>query len=132
MSEQVRLDKWLWAARFFKTRGLAQKAIDGGKVQYNGARSKTSKIVEIGALLTVVQGWDRVEVEIVSISDRRRSAPEAQALYQETQASVERRAREAEIRRLDKSMRPPSGRPDKRERRNIQHFQRHMHGDRDG
>lgn len=132
MSEQVRLDKWLWAARFFKTRGLAQKAIDGGKVHYNGARSKTSKIVEVGALLNVVQGWDRIEVEIVAVSDRRRSAPEARTLYRETQASVERRAREAEIRRLDKSMQPPSGRPDKRERRSIQHFQRHMHSDRDG
>lgn len=129
MSEQVRLDKWLWAARFFKTRGLAQKAIDGGKVHYNGARSKTSKIVEPGAILTLPQGWDRVEVEIVDVSDKRRGAPEAQALYRETPTSVERRQREAELRRMDKSMQPPKGRPDKRGRRDIQHFQRHMHDD---
>ncbi|MFC0266819.1 RNA-binding S4 domain-containing protein [Kushneria aurantia] len=127
MSEQVRLDKWLWAARFFKTRGLAQKAIEGGKVHYNGARSKTSKLVEVGALLTIPQGWDRAEVEVVALDDRRRSAPEAQGLYRETEASCARRAREAELRRMDRSMQPPKGRPDKRERRSIQHFQRHMH-----
>ncbi|WP_438766515.1 RNA-binding S4 domain-containing protein [Kushneria sp. TE3] len=128
-SEQVRLDKWLWAARFFKTRGLAQKAIDGGKVHYNGARTKVSKIVETGALLTLPQGWDRIEVEIIDVSDKRRGASEAQALYRETQASVERRTREAEIRRMDKSMQPPKGRPDRRDRRDIQNFQRHRHDD---
>ncbi|WP_457807685.1 RNA-binding S4 domain-containing protein [Kushneria sp. EE4] len=128
-SEQVRLDKWLWAARFFKTRGLAQKAIDGGKVHYNGARTKVSKIVETGALLTLPQGWDRIEVEIIDVSDKRRGTSEAQALYRETQASVERRTREAEIRRMDKSMQPPKGRPDRRDRRDIQNFQRHRHDD---
>lgn len=129
MSEQVRLDKWLWAARFFKTRGLAQKAIDGGKVHYNGARTRVSKIVEPGALLVLPQGWDRIEVEIIGVSDKRRGASEAQALYRETTASVERRTREAEIRRMDKSMQPPSGRPDRRARRDIQNFQRHKHDD---
>ncbi|GHC30114.1 heat shock protein 15 [Kushneria pakistanensis] len=129
MSEQVRLDKWLWAARFFKTRGLAQKAIDGGKVHYNGARTKVSKIVEPGALLVLPQGWDRVEVEIIAVSDKRRGAAEAQTLYRETPGSIERRTREAEIRRLDKSMQPPKGRPDRRDRRDIQHFQRHQHDD---
>ncbi|WP_299256834.1 S4 domain-containing protein [uncultured Kushneria sp.] len=129
MSEQVRLDKWLWAARFFKTRGLAQKAIDGGKVHYNGARTKVSKIVEPGALLTLPQGWDRIEVEIIDVSDKRRGASEAQTLYRETPASIERRTREAEIRRMDKSMQPPKGRPDRRARRDIQNFQRHKHDD---
>ena len=58
MSDSVRLDKWLWAARFFKTRALAKKAIEGGKVHYDGARVKTSKNVELGALIRVPQGWD--------------------------------------------------------------------------
>ena len=73
----VRLDKWLWAARFFKTRGLAKKAIEGGKVHYNGARAKTSKTVEVGALIRVPQGWELLEVEVVALSDQRRGAPEA-------------------------------------------------------
>lgn len=123
--QQVRIDKWLWAARFFKTRGLAKKAIEGGKVQYNGARVKTSKMVEPGALIKVPQGWDYWEVEVLAVSDQRRGAPEARELYRETADSLARRERETENRRLaNQAMRAPPGRPDKRERRNIQRFQR--------
>ncbi len=75
MSDSVRLDKWLWAARFFKTRALAKKAIEGGKVHYDGARVKTSKNVELGALIRVPQGWDIFEVEVTALSDQRRGAP---------------------------------------------------------
>ena len=89
--DSVRLDKWLWAARFFKTRGLAKKAIEGGKVHYNGARAKTSKTVEVGAIIRVPQGWDILEVEVIALSDQRRGAPEARALYRETEESVARR-----------------------------------------
>lgn len=127
MSESVRLDKWLWAARFFKTRALAKKAIEGGKVQYDGTRAKTSKNVELGALIKVPQGWDVLEVEVTALSDQRRGAPEARTLYAETQESIEHRAREAEARRLNNQvMQHPLKRPDKKQRREIQRFQRHQ------
>ncbi len=123
--DSVRLDKWLWAARFFKTRGLAKKAIEGGKVHYNGARAKTSKAVEVGAIVRVPQGWDIWEVEVLALSEQRRGAPEARALYQETPESVRRREREAEARRLtNQAMQHPIKRPDKKQRREIQRFQR--------
>lgn len=121
--DSVRLDKWLWAARFFKTRGLAKKAIEGGKVHYNGARAKTSKNVELGALIRVPQGWDLLEVEVVALSDQRRGAPEARALYRETEESAARREREAEARRLtNQAMQHPLKRPDKKQRRDIRRF----------
>ncbi|MCE0733623.1 ribosome-associated heat shock protein Hsp15 [Halomonas sp. G15] len=125
--DSVRLDKWLWAARFFKTRGLAKKAIEGGKVHYNGARAKTSKTVEVGAIIRVPQGWDILEVEVIALSDQRRGAPEARALYRETEESVARREREAEARRLtNQAMQHPLKRPDKKQRREIQRFQRNQ------
>lgn len=121
----VRIDKWLWAARFFKTRALAKKAIEGGKVHYNGARVKTSRTVEPGALIKVPQGWDQWEVEVVAVSDQRRGAPEARELYRETPESQARREREAESRRLaNQAMAAPPGRPDKKQRRTLQRFQR--------
>ncbi|GKW49826.1 ribosome-associated heat shock protein Hsp15 [Halomonas sp. NCCP-2165] len=123
--DSVRLDKWLWAARFFKTRALAKKAIEGGKVHYNGDRAKTSKSVEVGALIRVPQGWDAWEVEVLALSDQRRGAPEARALYRETAESVARRERESEARRLtNQAMQHPLRRPDKKQRREIQRFQR--------
>ncbi|PMR69614.1 ribosome-associated heat shock protein Hsp15 [Halomonas heilongjiangensis] len=123
--DSVRLDKWLWAARFFKTRALAKKAIEGGKVHYNGTRAKTSKSVELGALIRVPQGWDLMEVEVLALSDQRRGAPEARELYRETAESVARREREAEARRLtNQAMQHPPRRPDKKQRREIHRFQR--------
>lgn len=127
MSESVRLDKWLWAARFFKTRALAKKAIEGGKVHYDGARVKTSKNVEVGASIRVPQGWEVLEVDVISLSNQRRGAPEARMLYAETDESIRRRAREAEARRLtNEAMQHPLKRPDKKQRRDIQRFQRHQ------
>ncbi|MBE0401236.1 RNA-binding protein [Halomonas sp. FME1] len=127
MSESVRLDKWLWAARFFKTRALAKKAIEGGKVHYDGARVKTSKNVEVGANIRVPQGWEVLEVDVISLSNQRRGAPEARMLYAETDESIQRRAREAEARRLtNEAMQHPLKRPDKKQRRDIQRFQRHQ------
>ncbi|MGY0555915.1 RNA-binding S4 domain-containing protein [Vreelandella sp. 2A-K22] len=127
MSDSVRLDKWLWAARFFKTRALAKKAIEGGKVNYDGGRAKTSKQVEVGALIRVPQGWEILEVEVLSLSDQRREAPEARTLYAETEESVQRRTKEAEARRLtNEAMQHPLKRPDKKQRRDIQRFQRHQ------
>lgn len=121
--QKVRLDKWLWAARFYKTRALAKEAIEGGKVHYNGARAKTSKTVEVGALIRVPQGWELLEVEVVALSDQRRGAPEARALYRETEESAVRREREAEARRLtNQAMQHPLKRPDKKQRRDIRRF----------
>ncbi len=121
----VRLDKWLWAARFFKTRALAKKAIEGGKVHYNGGRAKTSKTVEVGALIRVPQGWDTWEVEVVALSEQRRGAPEARELYRETAESEARRAKEAENRRqANQAMQHPLKRPDKKQRREIKRFMR--------
>lgn len=121
----VRLDKWLWAARFFKTRQLAKKAVEGGKVHYNGGRAKTSKMVEVGALIRVPQGWDTYEVEVLELSGQRRGAPEARTLYRETEESAARRAKETEQRRLaNQAMQHPVKRPDRRDRREIKRFMR--------
>lgn len=123
--EQVRLDKWLWAARLFKTRALAKKAIEGGKVHYNGERTRTSKQVMPGAVLRVTQGWDTLDIEVLALSEQRRGADEARTLYAETPESRERREREAELRKMARqSMQAPLHRPDKKSRRDIQRFQR--------
>ena len=78
--EPVRLDKWLWVARFYKTRSTAREMIDGGKVHYNGQRTKPGKIVEIGALIKLRQGNDERIIEVLEISNQRKGAPEAQVL----------------------------------------------------
>ena len=121
--KKVRLDKWLWAARFFKTRALAKGAIEGGKVHYEGQRSKVSKVVELGAKLTIRQGFDEKIVVIKAISDQRRGAPEAQALYEETVDSIKTRMDETEKRRIMKhAVAAPDHRPNKKERRQIHRF----------
>lgn len=123
----VRLDKWLWAARFFKTRSLAKQAIEGGKVHYNGARTKVSKEVEIGARLRIRQGWDELEVEVVALSDQRGGAPQARLLYTETQESRERRERAAAERRATAASQPASpARPNKKQRRLIHRFKQEL------
>ncbi|GAB7265268.1 hypothetical protein DZS_22380 [Dickeya ananatis] len=86
----VRLDKWLWAARFYKTRALAREMIDGGKVHYNGQRSKPGKLVELDAEITLRQGNDTRTVMVRAITDQRRPAAQAQALYEETPQSIEK------------------------------------------
>ena len=124
MSDQpVRFDKWLWAARFFKTRALAKQAIEGGKVHYNGARTKVSKTVEIGATLTIRQGWDEKTVVIKALSDQRRGADIASQLYEETQESISKRTLNADQRKLQRaSMAAPEHRPNKKQRRQIVRF----------
>lgn len=122
---RVRLDKWLWAARMYKTRSLAKQAIEGGKVHYNGARCKVSKDVEVGALLTLRQGWDEKEIEVLALSDQRRGAPQAQLLYRETGASIERRKLLAEQRRAQPGLHSAGReRPNKKQRRQIHRFRR--------
>ena len=121
--EAVRLDKWLWAARFYKTRTLAKEMIDGGKVHYNGQRSKPNKIVEVGATLKVRQGSDEKEIVVVALSTQRRGAPEAQRLYRETEQSLANREKLAIARKMNAlSMPHPDRRPDKKERRDLLKF----------
>ena len=119
-SEQVRIDKWLWAARFFKTRTLATDAVDAGKIRLNGERVKPSRNVKPGDMLEIDNGATEWEVIIHDISDTRGSASAAQKLYSETEASMERRSKEAERR---KYFPEPSafikGRPTKRDRRKL-------------
>ena len=121
--ERVRLDKWLWAARFFRTRNLAKQAIEGGKVWYDGARAKVSKEVQPGAELRIRQGFEEKTVTVRALSGERRGAPEAALLYDETAASIEARRSDAEVRRLQRAgMAAPEGRPSKRDRRLIHQF----------
>ena len=121
--EAVRLDKWLWAARFYKTRTLAKEMIDGGKVHYNGQRSKPKKIVEVGATLKVRQGSDEKEIVVLALSTQRRGAPEAQLLYRETEQSLVNREKLAMARKMNAlSMPHPDRRPDKKERRDLLKF----------
>jgi ribosome-associated heat shock protein Hsp15 len=120
--DKVRIDKWLWAARFFKTRALAKNAIENGKVQVDGQKPKPSRTLEIGVTLTIRQGFDEKIVEVVALSDQRRGAPQAQALYQETEASIA--AREtiiAERKALNSSL-PQHEKPNKKQRRQIHRF----------
>lgn len=125
--EGVRLDKWLWAARFYKTRSIAKAMIEGGKVHYNGQRAKTSKIVEVGATIKLRQGTDEKEVVVATLSDQRRGASEAQLLYQETEKSVKIREAIAFARKANAlSMPNPDRRPNKKERRDLVKFKTHI------
>lgn len=120
-SSGIRMDKWLWAARFFKTRSIAKQAIEGGKVHLNGERVKVSREVHIGMLLTIQQGIEKKTVLVKDLSDVRSSAPIAQQLYEETAESIEKRAQQAEQRKLN-SMMFMSHRPNKKDRRDIDKF----------
>jgi ribosome-associated heat shock protein Hsp15 len=124
MTDQpVRFDKWLWAARFFKTRALAKQAIEGGKVHYNNARAKVSKMVEVGATLTIRQGWDEKTVLIKALSSQRRGADVASLLYEETPDSISKRTLNTEQRKLQRdALAAPEHRPNKKQRRQIVRF----------
>ena len=121
----VRLDKWLWAARFFKTRALASNAISGGKVHLDGQRVKASRLVRIDDCYEISRGQDRLEIIVLKLAQRRASAPIAQTLYSETRSSIERREHEAEQRKLAALQSPVSNtRPNKQQRRKIHQFTR--------
>lgn len=125
-AEPVRLDKWLWAARFFKTRSLCKDAIDGGKVAYNGTKGKASRNVEIGATLILRLGWDERTIIIKGLSEQRRGAPEAQLLYEETVESIEKRERRALEHKSLGGRIMADHRPNKKERRNINQLKRDL------
>jgi ribosome-associated heat shock protein Hsp15 len=117
---KIRLDKWLWAARFFKTRSLATDAINGGKVHLNQQRAKPAKELHLGDRLTIRTGVIERTVIVRALSRQRRPAVEATLLYEETAESVERREQAAELRRRAAVSRPiGSGRPTKKDRRTL-------------
>lgn len=119
----IRLDKWLWAARFYKTRAIAKEMINGGKVHYNGQRAKSSRNAEIGAVLKIRQGYDDKEIVIKKLSQLRQSGEIAQELYEETATSLAKRAINAEQRRLHMLNNPiPDQKPDKKQRRQLMRF----------
>jgi ribosome-associated heat shock protein Hsp15 len=121
--KKVRLDKWLWAARFYKTRALAGEAVTGGKVHLSGQRIKPSRSVKIGDCFEVHRGYERYEVIVTDLSERRGSACLAQTLYRETESSIDKRGIEAEKRKLAMMQRPHfESRPDKKQRRQIRRF----------
>jgi ribosome-associated heat shock protein Hsp15 len=125
LETKVRLDKWLWAARFFKTRSLAKQAIEGGKIHCDGQRVKPSKEISVGITLTVRQDLDEKIILVIALSDQRRGAPEAALLYTETEASIiEREKRSAERKAGLASFIISDHRPNKKERRQIHQFQR--------
>ena len=123
--ERVRLDKWLWAARFFKTRALANEAVTGGKVHVGGQRCKPSHTVRVGEMLRIQRGPEEYLVAVAALSERRGPASAAALLYEETAASRQQREALREQRRLERSSVPQTaGRPTKQDRRHIVRFTR--------
>ncbi len=121
--QRVRLDKWLWAARFFKTRSQASAAVKGGHVHLNGQRVKASADVRDGDDVHVTKGRVVFEIEVTALSEKRGPAVQAQQLYAETPASVLARERAADERRATRSSMPrPAARPDKKQRRQLRRF----------
>lgn len=119
--DRLRVDKWLWAARFYKTRSIAKAAIEGGKVHLDGQRVKVSREITIGERLAIKQGWEEKEVIVKSLSDQRGPAPVAQMLYEETPESAQRREREAQARKAaGGAMARPVQKPGKHERKALE------------
>ena len=124
-SRRVRVDKWLWAARFYKTRGLAAEAIDAGKIEVNGERAKRARLVQAGDKVRIRIGPYEHVITIKDVSEKRGSAPIAQALYEEDAES--RKAREvmaAHVRAMNSNTGYESGRPTKKDRREIERLRR--------
>ena len=121
--QRIRLDKWLWAARIFKTRALATLAVNGGHVHVDGSRAKPAHAVRVGEILAVSRGRERLELVVHGLADKRGPASAAQALYTETVESIARRSAQAELRRSRAVLNPaPAKRPDKKSRRQIIKF----------
>jgi ribosome-associated heat shock protein Hsp15 len=123
--DRHRLDKWLWCARFFKTRSLAAQAVTGGRVHLNGERVKAAHVVRVGDRISLNLEGMSAEIDVLGLPVRRGPAPEARTHYAETPESAARRAQLREQHRLAELSRPrPDTRPDKRERRKLVKFQR--------
>jgi ribosome-associated heat shock protein Hsp15 len=122
-NEKCRLDKWLWAARFFKTRSIAADAVDSGKVRVDGDRAKPAKEIKIGMLINIRHKDIEIECEVTGLSDIRRGAPEAALLNKETEASIQKRENVKLTREADHAVRERgTGRPTKRQLREIKKF----------
>lgn len=117
--DKLRIDKWLWAARFYKTRGLATEEVDKGRVRVNDLEVKPAKEVKAGDTIQLRQGSVARTLVVLRLSDKRGGAPQAQLLYQETEASIAQRAQATEQRRLEPANSHEHGRPTKRDRRSI-------------
>jgi len=117
---KIRIDKWLWVARFFKTRALASKAVDGGKVHLNGQRVKSSRPTQVGDRMQITCGQVQVVVDVLDLSDKRGPAKIAQTLYEETLESIQQRELNSQQRKLLNASMPRSqGKPNKHQRREI-------------
>lgn len=120
---KFRLDKWLWAARFYKTRSLSVDAIEGGKVRIDAERAKPAKEVKVGQVISIRNKDFEIEVTVIELSNMRRGAPEAALLYQETEASIAKRENAKITRENDTGVRDRGmGRPTKRQLRDIKKF----------
>ena len=123
--DRIRVDKWLWAARFFKTRSIAKTAIEGGKVHLDGQRVKVSREICVGETLVIKQGWDEKEIVVRSLSAQRGPAPAARELYEETAASIEKREREAQARKAaGGAVARPTQKPGKHQRKALERLRK--------
>ncbi len=123
--EDIRLDKWLWAARFFKTRSQAAQAVSGGKVHLNGSRTKPSRPVQVNDQLVITKDSMEFRITVLAVSKYRRPAVEARQLYHESEESIKARQEYRELRRMaGEGFKAPSGKPSKRDRRRIINFTR--------
>ena len=126
-NDGIRIDKWLWTSRFFKTRPLASHAVNGGKVHLNGQRVKAGRLVKIGDSLSIQKDSDFYEVTITGINKTRRPAKEASLTYQESEKSRLKREQEQEIKKLASATRPvPKRKPGKREREQLRNFKQNQ------
>ena len=123
--DRLRVDKWLWAARFFKTRSIAKTAIEGGKVHLDGQRVKVSREICVGEILVVWVGWVELEVVVLGLSAQRGPAPIARELYEETSASIEKREREARARKAaGGAVARPTQKPGKHQRKALERLRK--------
>ena len=123
--DRLRVDKWLWAARFFKTRSIAKTAIEGGKVHLEGQRVKVSREISVGEILVIKQGWDEKEVVVRALSVQRGPAPIARELYEETANSIEKREREAQARKAaGGAVARPAQKPGKHQRKALERLRK--------
>lgn len=119
-SERVRLDRWLWAARFFKSRAMAKGAIEGGKVEIDGQRAKPAKEIGVGQRIEIRRGDELFDIEVVALAQKRGSATIAATLFTETAESLARRAENSARRKMERAgLRVPEKRPEKRARRAL-------------
>lgn len=120
MTDRVRLDQWLWAARFYRTRAMAKNAIDGGKVHMGGVRAKASRALRVGDVIRMTRPFFDMEVSVLELSTNRGNATIARTLYEETTGSASERMRAIAARRLARAgLTPPASRPEKHDRREL-------------